>query len=78
MNNKSKRKEIILHKDGYKVVFWLEGEGRNAEVICNAFKGTEETPCLDWAFPKIPGNNLTGNSAIYLDQAVIYAKNPPK
>jgi len=76
-----------LHKDGYKFDFWLEGKGRAAEVCCNAYaslKGPSgqiiryhDTPCLEWSFPKVPGNNIVGNAAIYLDQALMYAKNPP-
>ena len=80
-----KPKTVTLHKDGFKFDFWIEGKGRNAEVVCNAYKATEnkdekghivfeEKPCLEWAFPKVPGNNLYGNSAIFLEQAAIYAK----
>lgn len=81
-----KPKIHTLHKDGYKFDFWMNGKGRAAEVICNAYVGVkdsdgemryEEKPCLEWAFPKVPGNNILGNAAIYLDQALLYAKNPP-
>lgn len=77
---------VFLHKGGYKFEFWLKGRGREAEVCCNAYVGVrdsddklryEDKPCLEWAFPKVPGNNILGNAAIYLDQALMYAKNPP-
>ena len=80
-------KVIELYKDGYKVKFWMHGKGRTAEIWCdifNSFKDPDgkviryhDTPCLQWVFPKITGNNIVGNSAIYLDQAILYAKNNP-
>jgi hypothetical protein len=81
-----KPKTVTLHKDGYKFDFWMEGKGREAEVVCNAYVGVRDSdgilrydgkPCLEWSFPKLPGNNILGNAAIYLDQALLYAKNPP-
>ena len=85
MTTNKKPKKHVLHKDGYKFEFWLEGKGRAAEVLCNAYKVTRPQPAvlvkeelvLEWAFPKVPGNNILGNAAIYLDQALLYAKNPP-
>lgn len=80
------KKIQTLHKDGYKFDFWLEGKGRAAEVCCNAYVGVRDSdnklryegePVLEWSFPKVPGNNILGNAAIYLDQALMYAKNPP-
>lgn len=78
----------ILHKDGYRFHFWLEGKGRGQSVCCKAFKAKadksaegktvyEDVACLDWVFGKIPGNNILGNAAIWIDQALLYAKNPP-
>jgi len=74
-----------LHKDGFKFEFSIEGKGAAAEIRCKAFRGEIGSDsktrylkeCLDWSFPKVPGNNILGNAAIYLDQAVMYAKNPP-
>lgn len=73
-----------LHKAPYKFQFWLEGD----ELHCNAYRRIavrqpavpaqySAEPCLEWTFGKIPGNNLIGNAAIYLDQAWLYAENPP-
>lgn len=79
-----KPKIQTLHKAPYKFEFYIDGD----EVICKAYRRNatpqpavptqyDAEPCLDWAFPKIPGNNLIGNSAIYLEQAWLYAENPP-
>ena len=73
-----------LHKAPYKFEFSIDGDS----VICKAYRRNaipqpsvpiqyDVEPCLDWEFPKIPGNNLIGNAAIYLDQAWLYAENPP-
>jgi hypothetical protein len=81
------KKKIQLYRGGFKVDFWMEGKGREAEVHCAVYSGQRgsdgkmhylEPPILEWAFPKIPGNNIIGNAAIYLDQAIMYAKDPPK
>lgn len=79
-----KTKIQTLHKAPYKFQFWLEGD----ELHCNAYRRVaipqpavpvqySAEPCLEWTFGKIPGNNLIGNAAIYLDQAWLYAENPP-
>lgn len=81
-----KKKVHTLHKEGYKFDFWMEGKGKQAEVCCEAYVGVKDSdgvlryegkPVLEWGFPKIPGNNILGNAAIYLDQALMYAKYPP-
>lgn len=86
MPKTSETKPHVLHREGYRFHFWMEGKGRDAAVRCNAYVGVrgsdgklhyEEKPCLEWTFGKIPGNNILGNAAIYIDQALMYAKNPP-
>lgn len=79
-----KPKIQTLHKAPYKFQFWLEGD----ELHCNVYRRSavqqpavptqySAEPCLEWTFDKIPGNNLIGNAAVYLDQAWLYAENPP-
>lgn len=34
----------------------------------------QKTPILKWVYGKIPGNNILGNAAIWLDQAILQAK----
>lgn len=87
---KRKPKTMTVHRDGYRLVFWLEGKGRDALCCVDAYKQVgfaphpatepvyETEPCLTWQFGKVPGNNLIGNVAIWTEQALMYAKNPPK
>lgn len=83
MTNK-KPKIQTLHKDPYRFEFYIEGD----EVICKAYRRVavrqpsvtaiySTEPCLEWSFPKVPGNNIIGNASIYLEQAWMYAENPP-
>lgn len=68
----AKKQEITLHKSSYRFVFSISADKQC--VICQGYWKNEQAPILDWEFPKVPANNLSGNSAIYLDQAVMYAK----
>lgn len=79
-----KPKIQTLHKAPYKFEFYIEGD----DVVCKAYRRSatpqpavpvqyDAEPCLDWVFPKVPGNNILGNAAIYLEQAWLYAENPP-
>lgn len=86
-------KKHVVHKDGYKTEWWMEDgmvcvnvyerdKGINKATIeaaeADPTKIVWKTkPRLEWIFGKVPGNNILGNAAIYLDQAIMYAKNPP-
>jgi hypothetical protein len=73
-------KKHVLHKDDYRTEWWME----DGSVCVNVYKQNgkdengvttyDEKPCLEWAYGKIPGNNLIGNAAIWLDQAILQAK----
>lgn len=69
-----KKQTLTLEKDGYKTV-WEKGPKGSQELYCDVF--LNEVKVLEWSFPWISGNALNGNAAIFLDQAIIYAKNPP-
>jgi len=74
-------KKHVLHRDGWKTEWWMEDGEVCVSVYRKEFSPSgpfySDKPCLEWSFPKVPGNNILGNAAIYLDQAILYAKNPP-
>lgn len=79
----AKQRTITLHKDGFRTV-WRNGPKGSQEIHVDVFKAAPDEvlppdakPVLEWAFPKIGGNALNRNAAIFFEQAIIYAKNPP-
>lgn len=73
----AKRKHEVNYQ-GYKTLWEMGPKGSN-EVHVDVYKKTAtegDKLVLEWAFPKIRGNNILGNAAIYLDQVLMYAKDP--
>lgn len=72
---KRKRREVTLNRDGFRTV-WFNGGGygRYKEVNVEVFDKDNEL-VLEWAFPSI-GGNLIGNSAVFVEQVIMYAKDP--
>lgn len=68
------RKKVTTERDGYRFLWW---NGEPGMICVNAYKGDETQPCLEWEFGKIAGGSLIGNAAVWEEQALIYAKNPP-
>lgn len=65
---------VTLERDGY-VTKWKSGPKVTHEIYVDIFR--DGAPILEWAFPMIVGNSVMGNATFYLEQAIMYAKNPP-
>lgn len=70
------QKTHTLHQDGYRTLWWNGPKG-SREINVNVYD-TDNKLVLEWTFPQVAGTSLIGNTAVFLDQAIIYAKNPPK
>jgi len=65
-----KRKEVVVEKNGLKLVFWKESRD---EVNVDVYRGEEKI--MEWAFPLLPGfKSLQAAADLWTDQAIIQAR----
>ena len=68
-------KEMTTNAGGFRFVWRLNRPGREVHVDAIDTQGRK---VLEWAFPMVPGGGgLLGHVAIWRDQALLYAQNPP-
>jgi len=68
-------KTIELTKGDFRTV-WRNGERGMIDV--NVYHKVNETPCVEWSYPKIAGSSIIGNASFWLDQILLEAKHAIK
>jgi hypothetical protein len=68
----SKKKVVETTRNGFRLV-WQMGEPGMIDVNVYAIGGSVE-PVIEWSYPKVAGNSLIGNIALWEEQAVLEAR----
>jgi len=76
-----KPQEHIVDQKTHRLVFSMEGKGKNGVVVCKAYKknadGSNGEQTLDWNFPNLVAiSPLTCNALVLTEQAMMYANDP--
>lgn len=68
----AKPKTVEITKNGFRTV-WRNGSER-LTIEVDVYVDGAEKPVIEWVYPKVFGNSIANNAAIWFDQAALQAR----